>query len=573
MKVEKKKRKRAAQEEEEEEEDGELGDLYFRGIAAYFVETGIQPRRLQIWKQKLLQLGGVVEDHWSEHLSHVFAASVETVTDKCGRRKLKKSKTNVLKYTWIEDCLKAGKCLPIDSYVLDILPENRSVSRNSTENSGLRDNAPEKAVSSSLQKLTSSERATTSDWMQIINEGGEMGVVSKGLHKKETEGGGLHNTQGASSEEDCDMKNEAEASSAELAPARDAAPGPVDSLKNEPEAGYTPPNLNAHITGPFSEIKDIYKEALGDDRRAFSYYKALSVLEKVPFKITSVNQIKGFPTIGKSLMESIHEILSTGRFSKLEHLKNDNKVRVLALFGSVWGIGPATAQRLYDKGLRTLEELKTDNTLTPPQRIGLMFHNDIITKIPRHEIKEMEAIVQKSGSELCPGISIMCGGSYRRGKALSGDMDFVITHPDGHSHTGFLHELVRKLKSEDFLTEDLRIGIEHSTEGTDHGVDTWFGLCKYPGREMRHRVDFKVYPFDQYPFGLIAWTGNDILNRRLRLLAEAKGYSLDDHGLYPIVTDANGGKVKLSVSVPCKSECEVFEKLGFPWLEPHERNL
>lgn len=98
---------------------------------------------------------------------------------------------NVLKYTWIEDCLKAGKCLPIDSYVLDILPENRSVSRNSTENSGLRDNAPEKAVSSSLQKLTSSERATTSDWMQIINEGGEMGVVSKGLHKKETEGGML----------------------------------------------------------------------------------------------------------------------------------------------------------------------------------------------------------------------------------------------------------------------------------------------------------------------------------------------------------------------------------------------
>lgn len=48
MKVEKKKRKRAAQEEEEEEEDGELGDLYFRGIAAYFVETGIQPRRLQV---------------------------------------------------------------------------------------------------------------------------------------------------------------------------------------------------------------------------------------------------------------------------------------------------------------------------------------------------------------------------------------------------------------------------------------------------------------------------------------------------------------------------------------------
>ena len=29
-------------------------------------------------------------------------------------------------------------------------------------------------------------------------------------------------------------------------------------------------------------------------------------------------------------------------------------------------------------------------------------------------------------------ISVLCGGSYRRGKAMSGDMDFVFTHPDGH---------------------------------------------------------------------------------------------------------------------------------------------
>ena len=29
---------------------------------------------------------------------------------------------------------------------------------------------------------------------------------------------------------------------------------------SQPELGYTPPNLNSHITGPFSEIRDIYKE-------------------------------------------------------------------------------------------------------------------------------------------------------------------------------------------------------------------------------------------------------------------------------------------------------------------------
>lgn len=104
--------------------------------------------------------------------------------------------------------------------------------------------------------------------------------------------------------------------------------------------------------------------ALGDDRRAFSYSKALSVLEKIPFRITSVDQIKGLPTIGKSLVDSvstlmslsndtfytpfvesclmwlqwwqIQEILSTGKLSKLEHLKNDEKVlthpQVLGMF-------------------------------------------------------------------------------------------------------------------------------------------------------------------------------------------------------------------------------------------------
>lgn len=541
---------------------GEAGDLSFQGISAHFVETGIQLRRLQIWKQKLQQLGGVVEEQWSKHLTHVFAASVEALTGKLGSQELGRRKMKFLKYAWIEDCLKAGECLPTEPYVLRVPSENEALSQTSVEDS-------EPRASPSQPELGSTKRAKTPDWMQIIKEGGKMGVVpsrAKAPRKKE---GGLHDTQGKSVEEERSREDAGnEMSTTVLAEARDGAPG-----HPELEAGYTPPNLNAHITGPFAEIRDIYKEALGDDRRYFSYYKALSVLEKVPFKITSVDQMKGLPAIGKSMRDSIQEILSTGKLSKLEHLKNDDKVRVIGLLGSVWGIGPVTAQKLYDKGHRSLEDLKTDTSLTPPQRYGLKFHFDIIKKIPRDEIKVMEAIVLKAGAELRPGISIICGGSYRRGKAESSDMDFVITHPDGHSHTGFLIALIKKLKEEDFLMEDLKIAIDHSTEGTDHGVDTYFGLCKYPGREQRHRIDFKAYPFDQYPFGIIAWTGNDILNRRLRILAESKGYKLDDHGLYPVISDAHGGRVKSSVSVPCKSEREVFEKLGFPWLEPHERNL
>ncbi|KAL3623893.1 hypothetical protein CASFOL_032709 [Castilleja foliolosa] len=110
-------------------------------------------------------------------------------------------------------------------------------------------------------------------------------------------------------------------------------------------------------------------------------------------------------------------------------------------------------------------------------------------------------------------------------------------------------------------------------QGTDSGVDTYFGLCTYPGRDLRHRIDLKVYPRDIYAFGLIAWTGNDVLNRRLRLLAESKGFRLDDTGLFP-ATLGSGGKrgSKGSASLKFGTEKEV-EFLGFPWLEPNQRNL
>jgi len=49
-------------------------------------------------------------------------------------------------------------------------------------------------------------------------------------------------------------------------------------------------------------------EALGDDRRSFSYYKAIAVIEKLPFKIESADQINNLPSIGKSLKDHVSEL-------------------------------------------------------------------------------------------------------------------------------------------------------------------------------------------------------------------------------------------------------------------------
>lgn len=48
-------------------------------------------------------------------------------------------------------------------------------------------------------------------------------------------------------------------------------------------------------------------KALGDDRRSFSYYKAIPVIEKLPFKIQNVDQVKHLPSIGKSMQDHVSE--------------------------------------------------------------------------------------------------------------------------------------------------------------------------------------------------------------------------------------------------------------------------
>ena len=61
-------------------------------------------------------------------------------------------------------------------------------------------------------------------------------------------------------------------------------------------------------------------------------------------------------------------------------------MRTITLFGEIWGIGPATALKLYEKGHRTLDDLRNDGSLTQSQRLGLQYIDDIQKKIPREKV-------------------------------------------------------------------------------------------------------------------------------------------------------------------------------------------
>ena len=55
--------------------------------------------------------------------------------------------------------------------------------------------------------------------------------------------------------------------------------------------------------------------------------------------------------------------------------------------------------------------------------------------------------VRQATLSLFKGAEVMVCGSYRRGKATCGDVDVLITHPDGHSHELIFRPLLAHLRN------------------------------------------------------------------------------------------------------------------------------
>lgn len=51
----------------------------FAGMVVYLIESGVQARRLQIWKQKLVQMGATIEDHLTKRVTDIFAMTADAL--------------------------------------------------------------------------------------------------------------------------------------------------------------------------------------------------------------------------------------------------------------------------------------------------------------------------------------------------------------------------------------------------------------------------------------------------------------------------------------------------------------
>ncbi|KAH8047879.1 DNA-directed DNA polymerase [Aureococcus anophagefferens] len=231
---------------------------------------------------------------------------------------------------------------------------------------------------------------------------------------------------------------------------------------------------------------------------------------------------KGFK--GSSAKKVI-DIWQTGTLQSLEDYRANEEFGALKCLSKIWGIGPATARKLYDAtGARNVVELRSAVRLNPrlvqPNvHTTVSCHEDLQARMPRSEAAaiadRVKACAEKLFAELgnAGALSVTAAGSFRRGKEAS----------------------------------------------------------RRPRRLRRSTTRALLY-----------FTGSDHFNRSMRCFAKAKGFTLCDRGLRPTVrrgkaTDSRGKYVdnKVAVGRPVEFEREedVFAFLELPYKTPPERAL
>jgi len=305
------------------------------------------------------------------------------------------------------------------------------------------------------------------------------------------------------------------------------------------------------------EILIKYYTLTKDHFRRLAYEKGVKVITNLDYEIEDTRQIKKIKGIGKSILEKIDEFLKTGKIRKVEEVKpllypgKTQKEIAIEEFLNIWGVGQVKANVLWEKGFRSITDIREDpSVLNRQQLIGLKYYEDLKKKIPRMSITVIQVIIRfildkEFGKN---SYKLVVAGSYLRKKAFSGDIDIIIT-----TKRFTLKQIIDVLQKWKVITDILSMRQEK-----------FMGVGHCPnGKEPHFRIDIEFLPENEFAFGLLYFTGSKDFNKEMRWHAKKMGYTLNQHGL---INNDTGEYVRAD------TEEEIFEILELEYVSPKNRN-
>ena len=330
-----------------------------------------------------------------------------------------------------------------------------------------------------------------------------------------------------------------------------------------------------------------YYDRTKDHWRILAYRKAISALRKHSTKVVTEEEASNIPFIGQRLAVKIEEIVRTDRLRRLENTSLEPNDLTLQRFLKIYGVGLSQATRWINQGYRTLGDLVSKAHLTKNQLIGIEHYDDFQARIPRAEVESHGEFVRTIIHEVDPTIEVTVGGSYRRGAPDSGDVDFIITKPNcaiGILRTIIFDTVLPILQERGYIKATLVISSSNKNDEDNSGGrgSKWHGAAALPpgfgfaapASLLWRRIDFLLVPWDEMGAALLYFTGNDIFNRSIRLLARKKHMRLNQHGLWRDVIGGprdGGRRVTRGTLLEGRSEERIFELLGVPFRPPEHR--
>jgi DNA polymerase (family X) len=315
---------------------------------------------------------------------------------------------------------------------------------------------------------------------------------------------------------------------------------------------------NAEIAAALEELGILYELDGAVKYRVLAYSAAAKAIRESPVSVSELaaqGRATEIPGVGKTLAEKIDALIETGEIPAAAKLKARFPPTLIEVT-RVPGVGAKTAKRLFDElGVASLEDLKAaaeaervrgvkglgpkaeENVLASLERLGEPGEGPgrLLLSAVRPIAEELAAALRDHPAS----DRVEIAGSVRRWTETCKDVDLIATAEEPTALSEYLagHELIAAAGNPgpNGLRAQTHNGI---------GVDLRIVAPRAFGNLLQH------------------FTGSAAHNVQLREEAVKRGLSVSEHG----VTDSESGEVTL-----CASEGEVYERLGYAYVEPELR--
>jgi DNA polymerase (family X) len=310
---------------------------------------------------------------------------------------------------------------------------------------------------------------------------------------------------------------------------------------------------NLAIARIFAEIADLLEIKSENPFKIRAYRNASETIAHATDKLAYLKeeQLRAIPGIGKDLALKIREIAETGEVRYHRDLLEQFPSTILDLL-HLQGVGPKTVALLYSElGVTTIEELEAacgDGRVRTLKGLGPKKEQLILRACAerkqhtgRHllpDAAEAAALLLEYLRAECPTVVFETVGSIRRGADTSGDIDILATGDDPHVMSTFtMYKLVERIVGQGETKSSVRL---------------WGGI----------QADLRLVPAESRGAAMQYFTGSKSHNIALRDRAIARGFKLNEYGLF---------RVDDGSCVAGKTESEIYRALGLDDIPPELR--